>query len=218
MLCGVKYREFWFLLGWNLFWCSGLVHGWWGIYRHLQNMAASYPAIMLGKWDSCLQMSCCRCNTCHAKLFPTLSRALQTGSPHSTWWESGSRGPSAAHVQGQLWPHCILSWRNTGTSLWIAGWEGWEVSHRCVLLKRSPASSQLCVQLYSSTSLILFFLDRWNLFLCCVEVFLLLWLYYALRSMMYFEPRVVPVMNSAAKFVLFTQRAWKFEGCGCRPH
>lgn len=76
MLCGVKYREFWFLLGWNLFWCSGLVHGWWGIYRHLQNMAASYPAIMLGKWDLCLQMSCCQCNTCHAKLFPTLSRAL----------------------------------------------------------------------------------------------------------------------------------------------
>lgn len=29
---------------------------------------------------------------------------------------------------------------------------------------------------------------------------------------MYFHPHVVPVMNSVAKFVLFTQRAWKSEG------
>lgn len=62
------------------------------------------------------------------------------------------------------------------------------------------------------------FLDGQNLFSCFMEMFLLLQDYYALGSVMYFHPHVVPVMNSAAKFVLFTQRAWKSEGCGCRPH
>lgn len=40
-----------------------------------------------------------------------------------------------------------------------------------------------------------------------MEMFLPLQCYYVLRSVMYFDPCVVPVINSAVELVLFIQQA-----------